>query len=44
MDKKLSNEEKKRADAKSELDKYIFYFERFNNHEKAEKSLFSFSS
>ena len=37
MDKKLSNEEKKRADAKSELDKYIFYFERFNNHEKAEK-------
>ena len=24
-------------DAKSELDKYMFYFERFNNHDKAEK-------
>jgi ariadne-1 len=37
IDKKLSNDEKRRTDAKNELDKYIFYFERYNNHDKAEK-------
>ena len=36
-DKKLSAEEKKREEAKHDLDKYIFYFERYNNHDKAEK-------
>ena len=35
--KQLSQEEKKRESAKHELDKYIFYFERYNNHDKAEK-------
>jgi ariadne-1 len=34
---KVSNEEKKREDAKHELEKYMFYFERYNNHDKAEK-------
>jgi len=33
----ILNEEKKRNDAKHELEKYMFYFERFNNHEKSEK-------
>ena len=33
----LSIEEKKRCDAKSDLDKYMWYYERFNNHEKAQK-------
>lgn len=33
----VSKEEKKRDDAKHELDKYMFYFERFNNHDKSEK-------
>jgi len=37
VDKKLSADEKRRNDAKHELDKYMFYFERYNNHEKAEK-------
>ena len=37
VDKKLSDEEKKRSEAKNELDKYMFYFERYNNHDKAEK-------
>jgi ariadne-1 len=36
-DTKITSEEKKIKDAKSELDKYMFYFERFNNHNKAEK-------
>jgi hypothetical protein len=36
-DTKISAEEKKRNEAKTELDKYMFYFERFNNHDKAEK-------
>ena len=31
----VSKEEKKIKEAKTELDKYMFYFERFNNHEKA---------
>lgn len=34
---KLSKEEKKRADIKTELNKYMWYFERFNNHEKAQR-------
>lgn len=34
---KVSEEEKRIKEAKSELDKYMFYFERFNNHNKAEK-------
>jgi hypothetical protein len=29
--------ESKIAEAKNELNKYMFYFERFNNHDKAEK-------
>jgi ariadne-1 len=33
----LSKDEKKRDEAKNELDKYMFYFERFNNHDKSEK-------
>ena len=36
-DIKISSEEKQRQEAKNELDKYMFYFERFNNHDKAEK-------
>ena len=36
-DVKITNEEQKRNQAKSELDKYMFYFERYNNHDKAEK-------
>jgi ariadne-1 len=33
----LEAEEKKRDAARSELEKYMFYFERFNNHAKSEK-------
>ena len=33
----LGAEEKKRESAKSELSRYMFYFERFVNHEKAQK-------
>lgn len=36
-DKKLSAIEKKRDEAKHELERYMFYFERFNNHDKSEK-------
>jgi ariadne-1 len=36
-DSKITSEEKRIKEAKSELDKYMFYFERFNNHDKAEK-------
>jgi ariadne-1 len=36
-DKSITTAEKKRTEAKGELDKYIFYFERYNNHDKAEK-------
>jgi hypothetical protein len=36
-DKSIATQEKRRNDAKSELDKYMFYFERYNNHDKAEK-------
>ena len=36
-DDKIAKEENKRAQAKNELDRYMFYFERFNNHDKAEK-------
>lgn len=36
-DTSLLQEERRIADAKTELDKYLFYFERFNNHAKAEK-------
>lgn len=36
-DKVITAEEKRMNDAKSELDKYMFYFERYNNHDKAEK-------
>ena len=36
-DKKISSEEAQRNAAKNELEKYMFYFERFNNHDKAEK-------
>ena len=36
-DKMISVDEKKRTDAKHELDKYMFYFERYNNHDKSEK-------
>ena len=35
-DKKINNEEKMRNDAKHELEKYMFYFERYNNHNKSE--------
>lgn len=34
---KFKDEEKKRNEAKNELDKYMFYFERYNNHDKSEK-------
>ena len=33
----ITNEESKVSKAKSELSKYMFYFERYNNHDKAEK-------
>ena len=36
-DNTINAEESKRNLAKSELDKYMFYFERYNNHDKAEK-------
>lgn len=36
-DTKLVAEEKKREDAKNELTRYMFYYERFANHDKAEK-------
>jgi len=36
-DTNILNEENKRSSAKNELDKYMFYFERYNNHDKAEK-------
>lgn len=31
----ISNDEKKRENAKNELSRYMFYFERYINHEKA---------
>jgi ariadne-1 len=36
-DTKINKEEQRVQDAKNELNKYMFYFERFNNHDKAEK-------
>lgn len=36
-DQVFANQEKKREEAKHELQRYMFYFERFNNHDKAEK-------
>eukprot|EP00357_Protocruzia_adherens_P007125 CAMPEP_0114976138 /NCGR_PEP_ID=MMETSP0216-20121206/2500_1 /TAXON_ID=223996 /ORGANISM="Protocruzia adherens, Strain Boccale" /LENGTH=503 /DNA_ID=CAMNT_0002337021 /DNA_START=56 /DNA_END=1567 /DNA_ORIENTATION=- len=33
----LKQEEKTREEAKNELQKYTFYFERYNNHEKSKK-------
>ena len=36
-DSKFESEERKRNDAKHELEKYMFYFERYNNHDKSEK-------
>jgi ariadne-1 len=36
-DQTITKEETKRVTAKNELDRYMFYFERFNNHDKAEK-------
>jgi len=36
-DKELVKEEKERDDFKNQLTKYMFYFERFNNHERSEK-------
>jgi hypothetical protein len=33
--KKVIVQEKKKSDAKNELSKYMFYFERYNNHDKA---------
>lgn len=36
-DKKLNEEERQREEHKNQLNKYMFYFERFNNHERAEK-------
>ena len=35
-DKAILTQEKKIDDAKNELKKYMFYFERYNNHNKAE--------
>lgn len=35
--KDIMSAESKIAEAKNELNKYMFYFERFNNHDKAEK-------
>jgi hypothetical protein len=36
-DNKVVKEETKRVAAKTELDRYMFYFERYNNHDKSEK-------
>ncbi len=36
-DAKFTKDEQSRQAAKNELDRYMFYFERFNNHDKAEK-------
>lgn len=36
-DGKITKDEQKRQAAKNELDRYMFYFERYNNHDKAEK-------
>jgi ariadne-1 len=36
-DKNLLAEEKKREDAKNELQRYMFYYERYANHDKAER-------
>lgn len=36
-DVKISKDEQARQSAKNELDRYMFYFERYNNHDKAEK-------
>ena len=36
-DKKITSDEDRQRQAKNELDKYMFYFERYNNHDKAEK-------
>lgn len=33
----LKKEESKRSQAKTELEKYMFYFERYNNHHKAQR-------
>ncbi len=35
--KDIVSQETKIAEAKNELNKYMFYFERYNNHDKAEK-------
>ena len=35
--KEIASSENKIAEAKNELNRYMFYFERFNNHDKAEK-------
>lgn len=35
--KNMQNEEKKREDAKNELTRYMFFYERFANHDKAER-------
>ena len=40
-DKKLLEEESKKTSAKNELEKYMFYFERYNNHAKAGKHAIS---
>lgn len=32
-----SDKDKKRETAKNELNKYLFYFDRYNNHQKSEK-------
>ena len=34
--KEFSEAEKERESAKHELERYMFYFERYNNHHKAE--------
>lgn len=34
-DTSITKEEQRQKEAKSELDKYMFYFERYNNHSKA---------
>lgn len=33
----FKNEEKKREEAKHELQRYMFHYERYDNHHKAEK-------
>ena len=35
-DNNMQKEEKKREDAKSELSRYMFYYERYDNHKKSE--------